>query len=538
MPTFSRTSTGLEPYSGPWTQTEAAHILRRTMFGATRADIATALTKTPSDLVDLLLTDLVQPDPPVNVNAADTSVPIGQTWVTQPFMDPNNPNYYPDSLRNTSLKSWWIGQMLNQGINIREKLVLFLHNHFVSEAGIVGDSRYMYKQHATMRQYALGDFKELARVLSIDPAILRYLNGNTNTKSNPNENYGRELQELFTIGKGPEIAPGNYTNYTEDDVKAAAKVLTGWRDSQTNINSTFTPSRHDPNDKQFSAAYGNAVITGRADATGAAEVDDLITMIFAQQETARNICRELYRWFVYYVVDDAAEANVIAPLADILRANNYNMKSALDALLKSAHFFDPANMGCMLKNPVDYCVGMMRQFGVVFPASSDLVNQYAMWDYVRGRASAMQMNIFDPPNVAGWAAYYQEPQYYEIWVNTDTLQRRNQYTDRFITTNGYAANGVRLAIDPIAFANAVSVPSDPNVLIDEAAQLLFAIPITAIQKAFLKDTLIPGLPDYEWTVEWNDFQSDLTNQTKLGAVRSKLQALLKYMMNMAEYQLS
>jgi uncharacterized protein (DUF1800 family) len=538
LPKFSRTSTGLEPYAGPWGANEAAHLLRRSMFGATRADIAAVLPKTPSDVVDMLLADLPLPDPPLNVNALDTGVPVGQTWVTAPYTDPNNPNYNPDSSRTTSLKAWWTGLMLNQGISIREKMVLFLHNNFVSESAVVSDSRLTYKQHALLRQFALGNFRELARLITIDPAMLRYLNGNTNTSSNPNENYGRELQELFTVGKGPEIAPGNYTYYTEDDVKAAARVLTGWRDRASTIDSYFTPARHDPNDKQFSAAYGNTVITGRADATGANEVDDLIAMIFAQQETANNICRKLYRWFVYYVIDDAAESAVIGPLADILRSNNYELKPVLSALLKSAHFFDPANMGCMLKNPIDFVVGTMRQFSVVFPPATDLVSQYGGWDYVRSRGSAMQMNLVDPPNVAGWAAYYQEPQFYEIWINTDTLQKRNQFTDRFITTNGVSVNGVPIAIDPIAFADASSSPSDPTVLIDEAAQLLFAIPLTANQKAFLKDTLIPGLPDYEWTAEWTDYKNDATNVTKLAAVRGKLQALVKYMMNMAEYQLS
>lgn len=538
VPRFSRTSTGLEPYAGTWDFEEAAHLLRRTTFGATRPDTASILQITPGEAVDLLLADVPLPDPPLNVNSLDTGVPVGQTWVTAPYSDPNNPNYNPDGSRNASLKSWWIGLMLSQGISLREKMVLFLHNHFVSESADVGDSRFMYKQQALLRQYAWGNFKELARLVTLDPGMLRYLNGNTNTKTNPNENHARELQELFTIGKGPEIAPGNYTNYTEDDVKAAARVLTGWRDSRTDINSYFTPTRHDPNDKQFSPAYGNTVITGRADATGAAEVDDLINMIFAQAETARFICRKLYRWFVYYVIDDAAEANVIAPLADLLRSNNYELKPVLSALLKSAHFFDPANVGCMLKNPIDVTIGVMRQFNVVFPAADNLITQYGMWDYVRARASSMQLNLCDPPNVAGWPAYYQEPQFYEIWINTDTLQRRNQFTDRFIGNTGYTLNGVQIVIDPIAVADATSDPSDPNVLIDEAARLMFAIPITPNQKAFLKDTLIPGLPDYEWTAEWASYKSDPTNAIKLSAVKSKLQALLKFMMNMAEYQLS
>ena len=538
LPVFARTTTGIEPYAGAWEFDQAAHLLRRTMFGATIPDVAAILRGTPADAVDLLLADTLLPDPPVNVNAQDTGVPVGQSWVTAPYTDPNNPMYNPDGSRNNSLKAWWIGLMLGQGISAREKMVLFLHNHFVSEAADVSDSRFMYKQNDLLRRHAWGNIKELAHLVTIDPAMIRYLNGNTNTKTNPNENYARELQELFTIGKGPELAPGNYTNYTEDDVKAAARVLTGWRDSRTAIDSTFTPSRHDTGDKQFSSAYGNAVIAGRLDSDGALEVGDLIAIIYAQPETAKFLCRKLYRWFVYYVIDEAAEANVISPLADILRSGNYELKPVLEALLKSAHFFDPENVGCMLKSPVDATVGMMRQFQVAFPGPDQLATQYAMWNYIRVQAANMQMHVGDPPNVAGWAAYYQEPQFYELWINTDTLQRRDQFTDRFIGNSGYSSNGVRLLVDPIAFADSLANPGDPAALIDEASRLLFALPITDNQKAFLKETLIPGLPDYEWTVEWYDYKGNSTNQMKRAAVASKLQALFKFMMNMAEYQLS
>ena len=119
--------------------------------------------------------------------------------------------------------------MLNEQASLREKMVLFWHNHFVTALGTIGDPRYGFRYNALLRKYALGNFKELALAITIDGAMLKYLNGNRNSKAAPDENYARELQELFTIGKGPEIGPGDYTNYTEDDVKAAAKVLTGWR---------------------------------------------------------------------------------------------------------------------------------------------------------------------------------------------------------------------------------------------------------------------------------------------------------------------
>lgn len=530
LPDVMRTTSGLEEYTGAWGFEQVAHLLRRTMFGATKGDITDMMSHTLAEVVDTLLIDHSPPDPPLNTNNSDTGAPVGQTWVNATTNNFNNPRIF-------SLKAWWIGLMLNQSVSLREKMTLFWHNHFVTESIDVGDARLSYRENALLRQYAFGNFKELTKQVTIHPAMLRYLNGNTNTRANPNENYARELQELFTIGKGPEIGPGNYTNYTEDDVKAAARVLTGWRDDPQTLTSTFVPNRHDPTNKQFSSAYGNVVITGRTGANGALEIDDLLDMIFDQDETAKFICRKLYRWFVYYVIDNAAEENVINPLTEILRNNNYDIKPVLRTLFKSAHFFDSLNMGCMIKNPVDFVVGMSREFTLAFPPSSEFQRQYNTWRYIRGQAAGMQMDICDPPNVAGWPAYYQVPQYYQLWINSDTLPKHNQFTDTLLK-NGYTAGGFTLIVDPIAFSLQVSDPADPNILVSECAKLLFPIEITENQKTFLKNTLIPGLPDYEWTSEWNDYINDPTNLGKRNAVRSKLQAFLSFMLGMAEYQLS
>jgi uncharacterized protein (DUF1800 family) len=534
LPQVARTTAGLEPYTGTWGFDQASHLLRRTMFGIKKSDVQSMLSFSMNQVVAQLLADIPLPLPPVNTNTLDIDVPIGQTWVNSPKTDSNG--YNPNSSRIQSMKSWWIGLMLNQGISLREKMTLFWHNHFVSETNIVSDARFSYKQNNLFRQYAFGNFKNLTKAVTIDGAMLRYLNGNTNTRTNPNENYARELQELFTIGKGPEIAPGNYTNYTEADVQAAAKILTGWRDDGTAITSYFTSSLHDTSNKQFSADYGNTIIAGQIGTAGANEIDDFLTMIFAQQETAKFICRKLYRYFVYYVIDTTTEANVIVPLANILRSNNYEIKPVLDTLFKSAHFYDPVNIGCIIKNPIEDCVGLCRQFSIPFPDSTNVATQYANWNYIRTQAANMQMDIGDPPNVAGWPAYYQIPQYYELWINSDTLPRRNQLSDTLINS-GHTTSGFKLIIDPIAFVNQVSNPADPNIIIAEFVQILFPIAITANQTAFLKETLIPGLPDYEWAIEWNSYLLDPTNQTKLTAVKTKLQALIGFMMDMAEYQL-
>jgi uncharacterized protein (DUF1800 family) len=541
LPSVERSAAGLEPYSGPWGRDQAVHLLRRTMFGAAKADIDLVAQKNASDAVDVLMAPpQLESSQPLNTDSRDI-VPVGSTWVNALAKDPNPAvTFNPSGIRTNSLKAWWIGLMLQQQPSIREKMVLFWHNHFVTETAVVSDPRFAYRYAALLRNNALGNFKNLTRQITVEGAMLRYLNGNTNTKSSPNENYGRELQELFTIGKGPEVAPGDYTNYTEADVKAAAHVLTGWRDTANQDGTvgpttwTFDVSRHDTGNKLFSAHYGNTVITGGTD--GGRELDDMLTMIFSQPETAKFICRKLYRWFVYYVIDAAAEANVITPMASMLIANTFEVSPVLSALLKSAHFFDPVNIGCLIKNPIDFLVGMCRQTGVKFPATP-LATQYSMWSYLVNQGNLLDMNIGDPPNVAGWSAYYQTPEFYELWINSDTLPKRTKYTDTLVRT-GYTTAGATINVDVIAFVQSLSNPGDPNVIIDEAAQQLFAIPITANQKAFLKETLLPGLPDYEWTAEWDAYVTDPSNSTKLNSVRSKLQALFSFMMEMPEYQLS
>ncbi len=543
-PSVARTTAGLEPYAGPWTLTQMYHLLRRTTFGPSKAHVDTLKsTGTAGSAVDLLLAP--QADEPTQPLATSTSelVPGGSTWVNAIY---SNPAINPTSARIISLKAWWIGLILNQGLSIREKLTLFWTDHFVTQISTVNDPRYSYRYNALLRHNVLGNFRDIANAVTQDGAMLIYLNGTNNVKTGPDENYGRELQELFTIGKGPLAGPGDYTNYTEADVKAAAHVLTGWRKYQ-NADTTvgtqtgyFDSTRHDTTDKTFSARYNNTVIKGGTD--GQAELTAMLTMIFSQTDpdgvnkVARFISRKFYRWFVYYVIDADAEANVITPMANLISSNNFNVLPALSTLLKSAHFFDPVNMGCFIKSPIDFVAALIRQFSIPIIAT-DVAKQYAAWYALATQSAAMDQDIGEPPNVAGWQAYYQNPEYYELWINSDTLTKRRNLSDALVGS-GYTTSGGKLQIDPIAFVKTLSNPADPNVIVNEASQFLFAVTPTAAQTAFLKETLLPGLPDYEWTTEWAAYMADPTNAAKLSAVKGKLQALLALMMEMPEYQLS
>ncbi len=522
----------LDTYTGPWTRREAAHLVRRTLFGLRPEDITTALAGTVSEAVDRLLASSPPPADPIAYTNSG-AVTAGNEWMKASY------DSGTEGQRVTFAQSWWIDIMLQQGFSLREKMTLFWANHLATGSNTVKDARYIAQQNIYLRANAFGNIKTIVRDITFDPAMLRYLSGNTNTKKQPNENYARELQELFTIGKGPEIQPGNYTNYTEADVKAAARVLTGWSDDATTRMAKFNAGNHDSTDKTFSAAYGNTVVKGGKDEAGARrEIDDMLAMIFAQPATALYLVRKLYRFFVDYKISATTEATVIAPLADLLRSNNYDVKPVLRALFTSTHFYDTERIGCMIKPPIDLVLGVVRTFRPpdLFPAEKNKMH----WAYrtLRKTMATAQQDLFNPPNVAGWPAYYQEPFFHEIWINADTLQKRVKYTND-MSSDGYLLDEAyeKSYIDEIYAASLVSEPGVITTLITEWAFLLFPVPLNDNQIEACKNVVLSGLPDYEWSVEWGDYVNDPTNDAKLQPVRTKLRALLRYMMGMAEHQI-
>lgn len=541
----ARTQSGLSPYSGSWTITEVRHLTKRLMFGATRNDVNYFLSLGFQDSVSELLEIINHPaysapSPPVNNYSnllTDPTCSAGQPWPGTE--DTNNGVVYTFSQRKKSLKSWWISQMLNQTRSLREKMTLFWANHFVVEFDTVQVSTYLYKYNELLRSYAFGNFKDFVKEITLNSAMLKYLNGEKNRAGAPNENYARELQELFTVGKD---ATGN-PPYTEDDVKAAARVLTGWRNdlvgtsSANGFNSYFDSTRHDTTDKQFSAFYNNTLIAGQSGAGAISELDDLLDMIFSKDEISLFICRKLYRYFVYYEIDSATEQNVIVPLASIFRNNNYEILPVLDTLFRSEHFFDVLNQGCLIKNPLDFSIGLCREFNVQFPDSSNLSGQYGCWDKVRIIASGILLDAGDPPNVAGWPAYYQEPGYHEIWINSDTLPKRNQFSDRMIS-NGYTVYGGSILLDVVAYTESLTNASDPLTLIEEVLALNYCLDVSQNLRNYLLSILLSGQSSNSyWTNAWDDYIGDPTNTSYYMIVKTRLQQFYTYIMDLSEYQL-
>ncbi len=533
----ARTTSGINPYTGAWSKNEINHLLKRVMFGAKKTDVDYFATRTLSQTVDELLNPTApNPLPPVKEYVTSTTLGVvadanilqGTTWVND-----INSDGTVQSQRRASYKKWWTGVLINQDRSIREKMIFLWTDHFGNESGDVGNTNWIYKQHETIRQNCLGNFKQMVKLMSTDMAMLRYLNGYLNTAAAPDENFGRELQELFTVGKGPG------SGYTESDVKEAAKVLTGWQINGTTYQTVFTSIRHSAVNKQFSSFYNNTVIIGRTGTTaGDLELADLLNMIFAQQEVAKFVVRKMYRWFVYYDIDAATETNVITPLADIFRNNNYDIKPVLAALFKSEHFFDVLNQGCIIKTPADIVIGSMREFNVIMAPATDWDTNYGHWNTLYTFMVNFGLNLHDPPNVAGMPAYYQEPLFHEIWITADSLPKRNQFTD-IMTNTGYSRNNFRMQFDLVAYAKTLSNPGNPNDLLDDALKNIYRLSLSPQVKQQTKTQLLLSNQqyDYYWTNAWDAYIAN-PNTANFTIINNRLKDLFRYLMNLSEYQLS
>lgn len=516
---------GLDPYAGAWTVNEVSHLLKRTMFGAKKVDIDHFLGLSPDAAIDELLNTVTTPNPPLRDYGLledeegamhdDLGVAQGQTWVNDSNMlsDPDIRGAI-NRRRMESLLKWWAGLIINQGRSIQEKMVLFWHHHFSVQEQEVDNAQFLYRHHNLLRTNAMGNFKTLVRDVTIDPAMLLHLNGYLNSRQAPDENFARELQELFTIGKGPDSL------YTEDDVIAAARVLTGWRINDDPLNSYFDSGAHDMGSKSFSAFYNNTTIAGSGN--GTQELDAFMNMLFATTEASRFICRKLYKWFVYYEIDDTVEADVIIPMAAVLQSNNFDIKPALSVLLKSEHFFDSINQACYIKSPFDFIVGTMREFNVVFPAYTDYTTGYPFFNSIYQNAADMQQQLFQPPDVSGWPSYYQEPMHYELWVNSNSLPKRADFTDGLVNDS---------VLDLRAYANYSTNPADPDQLINDITALLLRYPLSTNSKNYVKTHfLLNNTTDNSiWTNAWNSNNN--------GVINPSLQAMFKFLMNLPEFHL-
>jgi uncharacterized protein (DUF1800 family) len=526
-------TTGLEKYTGPWTQVQAAHLLRRTTYGATRETIQEATNMGLDGALAQLLQPKQPPSPPLNYYYQDDPfVPVGQSWIDAPYSADVNLFGH----RNRSFNAWLMRNIYEEENSLTEKMIVFWHNHFVTAD--INDPKFDFDYFKTLREHALGNFRQFVKDMTINPSMLRYLNGNQNTKNAPNENYARELLELFTIGKGPLAGPGDYTNYTEEDIGEIARALTGWKDNgfrtleDIPVGSTYLNFRHDKETKTLSHRFDNIQINDM----GEEEYAHLIDIILQKKEVARFIARKLYRWFIYHDIDETTENLVIEPLAGLLFNTDYEIKPALEALLSSQHFYDFINNGCLIKNPVDFVFSAIKSLKVALPGDK-LFDYYNILLLIYNFVDQLQMNYGNPPSVSGWKAYYQAPSYYEIWINSVTLPYRMNFT-KAICLAGIKQGGNTYIVDVLDLVDSFPDPGDINALINELVVLLFPQQITEKQIDYLKEILIPGLPDFEWSVEYSIYKNNPDDENIRRSLEIKLRLLLDAMLSMPEFYLS
>lgn len=395
---------------------DARHLLSRAAFAAPPAEIESFARLTREQAVERLL------------SGADTArVTAAPAWVSELVTPPQQLRAMSaeerrdwnrrNVARGFDLRGWWLQEMVATPAPLNEKMVLFWHNHFVSSQQKVRQPQYLYRQNLLFRQHALGSFGTLLHAVARDPAMVIYLDNASNRKGQPNENFAREVMELFTLGEG---------HYSERDIKEVARAFTGWSIDPEKGEFLFRPAAHDE---------GAKTVLGR---TGQFDGDAVLEILLAQPQAAEFIARKLWREFVSPEIK-SADAAEVRRIAGVLRDSRYDIRAVLRALLTSDAFYAPQHRATLVKSPVDLVVGTLRQF------------QFATSDAAPFALVVAQLgqNLFAPPNVKGWPGG-------EAWINSTTLLARKQFLDRV-----FRSEATKSGAAPMMVANAMTVDTNP-----------------------------------------------------------------------------
>ena len=387
----------LQPYrptpEDPFDAVKAAHLLNRAGFGGTREEIAKTVELGPQAAVKRLL-DFAdkgaaeQDDPdgpdlssiegyPKNFRELQRTM-LGKS--EQERMEFRQMLQRANRQAVEAIGAWWLFRMTYGPHPLQEKLTLFWHGHFTTSVQDERSAWLIWKQLETLRANAAGNFRTFVQRISRDPAMLDYLNNQQNRKRSPNENYARELMELFTLGIG---------NYTENDIKEAARAFTGWGHNGDEF--TFRRWDHDDDEKLFFGKRGNF------------DGDDIIDLILNREQCGKYVGTKLFRYFVTEQVDEPVQES----LGDVLRNNSYELRPLLETIFTSRIFYSPQVIGCQIKSPVQLVLGTVRALELQMPPTRMLY----------GTLNQMGQVPHMPPNVKGWPGG-------RAWINTSTLLAR------------------------------------------------------------------------------------------------------------------
>jgi hypothetical protein len=231
---------------------------------------------------------------------------------------------------------------------------------------------------------------------------------------------------------------------------------------------------------------------------------------------------------------------VIVPLATVFRTSGYSITAVLSTLFKSQHFYDLTFAGaCLIKSPLDFLIGLVREYNLTMPATSDAQGQYSAWSLLLNQATILQQEVLAIPVVAGWYAYYESPTFHELWINSVTYPQRNYYTD-LLMTNGDMMMGTTLIIDPVAYTASLPNPSDPVQLVSDALSFLLTVPVSANDQQLMMRTILltNQTNNAYWTQAWQAYVANPSDMNAYSTVFNRLQAFYKYVMDLPEYQLS
>ncbi len=506
----------------------AAHLLRRLTFGPSRSDMDAFSGLNINQALEILLEEKLPAPPPLDLQT-------GESWVNP---GPTGSNSDESDLMKMTF-AWWFDLMRTSTNSIVDKMAWFYHTHFTTISSRINRGTAIYYQIKLFRYYALGNFRELSKKICYDNAMLVHLDGRLNDVGRPNENFAREFFELYTIGKGDQVGPDDYSTFTEQDVIEASKVLSGYNTDWTYSNldldtevamgilrgSGDIATNHDASVKQFSSRFQDTIIQpnelqGDKATKDAAldELDQMVNMIYNQNATARHICRRLYRYFVYYDITDEIENDIIGPLAQTFMDNEYEIKPVLEQLFRSTHFFDndnstetDDNRGGIIKSPLEVIIGALRFFNIQLPEqSSDLQGFYNANFNLLSKLNNQGLDFYEPFEVAGYQAYHQAPAFNRNWITANNLARRYQTSTDLLL--GYKDENDQLLyqLDILAYCQNEGIDlNSPQAIVTFFVDYLLPEDITQERFDYFKSTLLVDVDEENWVstiIDGEDFQ--------------------------------
>lgn len=380
---------------------------------------------------------------------------------------------------------------------------------------------------------AFGNYSDLLKAVTIDASMLYYLNGSQNGKYAPNENYARELLELFTIGAGQLIKEGDYTYYTEYDIEQISKVLTGWEEyliNTTNLKgpmpSKFVFAKHDNTVVYLSEKFNHVKIP----MVFSKRYAYLIDQILKKEQVAVNLCKKIYRWFAHYHIDDTIMENVIYPMSVTLIKNKYDIKPVLVDLFQSEHFINVINLQPKIKNPIEFVFGILSKFEMYIDLS-DIRLKNNFWHEIYVSVSNMGIELLKFPSVAGLKEYYQEPVYYKLWINAATLKVKRVFIQKFVY-DGFLDGKVKIKIENfIKSCKGLKVTE----IISRIDKLLFNKPLTPNRVTSLEKILLNGYPNQYFDKLLENYIHDNLSELEKEDLESNFKKLLFNVFSLPEF---